>query len=224
MPALPSYIPARNGDFVTWLDNFSALISATPGTYGLSSGDASAIASVDAAVDAAYGLISSPSTKTATTVQAWNAERAGSMGTIRPYAQMIANNAGVSTSAKIAVGVNPRTSVPIPITAPTTAPALVSVSTSTAGTILRFRDATSSPSVKAKPYGVTQLQLFGMTSATAITDPAELTFIQVLTKTPLTQAMPSGSAGKTAYFAARWQTRTGLLGPWSPIISCIVAG
>ena len=78
----------------------------------------------------------------------------------RPYAVTVSNNAGVSPSNKTALGVNPKTSTPVPITTPTTAPALTAVSTSTAGTIIRYRDASASPSVKSKPYGVVQMQLF----------------------------------------------------------------
>jgi hypothetical protein len=32
-----------------------------------------------------------------------------------------------------------------------------------------------------------------------------------------------GTAGKNIYIAARWQTKKGLLGPWSPIISYVSA-
>lgn len=223
MPQLPPYIPAKNAAFVAWLANFSALITASPATYGLASGDATTIAGINTTVAADYALITSGATKTAVTVQQFNTEKVNALATIRPYALQISTNAGVSSANKVAVGVNPRTSVPTPITTPTTAPALTAQSTSTAGTILRYRDATASPSVKSKPYGVTQMQLYGMTSATAITDPSLLPFLAVVTKSPLTITLPSGSAGKTAYFAARWQTRKGLLGPWSAIISYIVA-
>lgn len=224
MPALAPYIPAKNANFVGWLNNFSSLITASPSTYGLLAADATTIASQATAIAAAYALISSPSTKTAATVSAFNTGKVNALAIIRPYAVTISLNAGVSPSAKTAVGVNPRTSVPLPITAPTTAPALTLVATSSAGTIIRYRDATSSPSVKAKPYGVTQLQLYAMISATPVTDPTALAFAELVTKSPLTFAFGSTAAGKTAYFAARWSTRKGLVGPWSSIVSMTVAG
>ena len=52
------------------------------------------------------------------TVQAKNTERVMVLATCRPYAQAISLNAGVTAGNKIALGVNPRTSVPQPITAP----------------------------------------------------------------------------------------------------------
>lgn len=224
MPALAPYIPAKDADFTAWLANFSTLITASPGTYGLASGDATTIASENAGWAAAYALVTSPSTKTAATVAAKNTEKITVLATIRPYAQQISLNAGVSASAKTAVGVNPRTSTPTPITAPTTAPVLTAQSTSTAGTIIRYRDATASPSVKAKPYGVIAIQLWGKASATPITDPTQLDFLGPATKSPIQLALGSSAAGMIGYFAGRWVTRTGLVGPWSTIINYHVAG
>jgi hypothetical protein len=224
MPSLPSYIPAKEANLNSWLLNFSALLTAAPSTYGLSPTDASNVAADVATWTAAYSPILSPSTKTAAAVSAKNSAKVAILAQIRPYAQQISLNAGVTTSAKTAIGVNPRTSVPVPITAPTTSPVLTAQSTSTAGTIIRYRDATASPSVKSKPYGVISVQLWAKSSTTPITDPTLLLFIESATKSPLTAVMGSGAAGTTVYFAARWQTRKGLVGPWSPIISYVVAG
>lgn len=224
MPSLPPYIPARNANLVAWMANFATLLTASPGTYGLVAADASLVAAQNTAIAAGYAIITSPSTKTAATVSAFNTEKVNALAVFRPYAQTISLNAGVSSSAKTAIGVNPRTSVPLPITTPTTNPILSPISTSTAGTILRYRDSVASPSVKSKPYGVIGVQIFGETSATAITDPTTLTYLQTLGKSPWTQVLGAPAAGKTAYFAARYITRKGLVGPWSPIVSYVVAG
>jgi hypothetical protein len=224
MPSVAPYIPSRNAAFVAWLANFSTLITASPATYGLMAGDATTIAAQKTAINAAYALITSPSTKTAATVSAYNTAKVIALAVARPYAQTISLNAGVSSANKTALGVNPRTSTPTPITAPTTAPALTNVSTSTAGTIIRYRDATASPSVKAKPFGVIGLQLFATGSTTPITDPALLPLVATVTKSPFQVTLGSAFAGQHGYFAARWITRKGLVGPWSNILNVIVAG
>jgi hypothetical protein len=224
MPFPAPYIPPRNANFVAWLANFATLIAASPATYGLVSGDATVISAQNTALAAAYALITSPSTKTAATVSAFNTEKVNALAVARPYAVTISLNAGVSSANKIALGINPRTAVPTPVTAPTTTPVLTAQSTSTAGTIIRYRDATASPSVKSKPAGVTAIEMYGLASTTAVTDPTTLLFLGVQTKSPYTQAMGSGAAGKTVYFSARWVTRKGLVGPWAPIISYVVAG
>lgn len=222
MPALPSYIPPRNADLLAWSLNFSALITASPATYGLVSGDATAIAAQYAALAAAYALITSPSTKTKATVSAFNTQKIDALALFRPYAQTISLNAGVASADKTALGVNPRTSVPLPITAPTTFPVVSIQSASTAGLIMRYRDNTASPSVKAKPYGVVGVLIFAKASATVITDPTALTYNSTQPKAPFTLSLPNTS-GEVVYVAARWITKKGLVGPWSSIVSYISA-
>lgn len=218
MPALPPYIPAKNADFVAWLANFSTLITASPATYALLAGDATVIAGQNTAIAAAYALITSPATKTKATVAAYNTAKVNALAIVRPYAQTISLNAGVSPTNKTAVGVNPRTSTPTPITAPTTTPVITIDSAFTGGLITRYRDSMASPSVKSKPYGVVQAQFFAEASTTAVTDPTLLPYQSVQTKSPFTLSLP-GTAGKTIYVASRWITRSGLLGPWSPIVA-----
>lgn len=222
MPALPPYIPAKDGAYDSWAANFSTLITADPPSYGLTTSDASNIAAAYASWLAAYTLVLSPSTKTAAVVAAKDTARVTSLRIFRPYAQSIANNAGVTPANKTAVGVNPRTSTPIPITAPTTNPVLTSATGMSLQSVVRYRDSIASPSVKSKPYGVIQCQVWGALSATPIADPAALALLGIATKSPFIQNWPAGSGGKTAYLAARWITRKGLVGPWSPIIAVTV--
>ena len=223
MPALPPYIPAKDAMFNHWLVNFSGLITANPPLYGLTPSDATAIAAPTATWVAAYALVTSPTTKTASSVQAKNVARVNANAIARPYAQQISLNQGVSPDNKIALGLNPRTPTPTPITTPTTHPVLTIVSAPPLQHIVRYVDQMASPSVKSKPYGVIQLQIFGQVSATPITDPTTLPLLQVSTKSPFLQSWPSGASGMRAYYAARWATRKGLVGPWSPIVSFIVA-
>jgi hypothetical protein len=220
---MASYIPPKDANFSTWLANFSTLITASPTTYGLLASDAVVIAAQNTAWAAAYALAISPSTRTPTTVQAKDVARINALATVRPYAQLISNNAGVSSSNKTALGINPRTNGPTPITAPTTNPNLTIQSASVLTHVLRYRDSAASPTVKAKPAGAIALQLYAKASATPITDPAALDFRGPITKSPLQVAWDSGDAGKVGYYSARWVTRTGLVGPWSAIASMTIA-
>jgi hypothetical protein len=222
MPALAPYIPAKDAAFDAWANNFSALATATPATYGLSAGIAATIAVAYALWAAAYALVTSPSTKTKTTVSEKNTQRVNLLAIMRPISQQVANNAGVASSDKTAIGVNPRTSTPNPITAPTSLPILAFASANPLQTHLRYSDSVAGPAVKSKPYGVVAVQFYGQTSATAITDPTLLPLKATITKSPLTLAWGSGDVGKTAYVAARYITRKGLVGPWSAIMTFAV--
>ena len=223
MPALPPYIPAPDGAFQSWLLNFSTLLTANPMSFGQTSGVAASVAMAYSDWYAAYTLSQPGPTRTAATVAAKNTARIAAQSTVRPVAQQISLNPGVSSGNKIAIGVNPRTSTPAPITAPGTNPILSITAALPLQHIIRYRDSTASPSVKSKPYGVQQIQLSGETSSTPITDPTTLPLLQLTTKSPFSQSWPSGVAGVRAYYAARWVTAKGLVGPWSPIASFIVA-
>lgn len=222
MPAVAPYIPPKDSALNLWLLNFSSLISASPPTYGLTSTDASNIANAVAAWTAAYTPVTSASTKTAMAVGAKNTAKVNTLNVIRPYAQVIAKNPGVTSANKIALGLNPQTSTPTPITPPTSNPVLTVQSASNLSIILRYRDSAASPSVKSKPYGVKSLQLFGLVSATPVTDPTTMLLRATATKSPLTDMFSSGDAGKQVYYAARWAIQKGQYSPWSPIINFTV--
>jgi hypothetical protein len=218
------YIPNKDADFANWIDNFSAMITASPTTYGLVASDAVVIAAVTAAWDTDYALAINPSTRTPTTVQQKNISKVGALATCRPYAQLIANNAGVSSSNKIALGLNPRTNPPTPVTAPTTLPVLSVSSAINQALVVRYRDSLASPSVKSKPAGAVAMEFRTQTSATAITDPNLIAYDGLKTKSPFTAVYAPGDVGKTAYLVGRWVTRTGLVGPWGSIINFVVPG
>ena len=73
-----------------------------------------------------------------------------------------------------------------------------------------------------KPYGVTQCQIFGMASATPVTDQSTLPMVATPTKSPFILNLNAADVGKQFYVAARWAIRSGQFGPWSPIIQFTV--
>lgn len=215
------YIPTRDADLDDWATNFTTRLTASPGTYGLIAADATAVASVVTTWHTAYLVAIAPSTRTPVTVQAKDAARIGMLDVIRPYAVGISLNAGVLAADKIAIGVNPRTTGPTPVPAPSTLPVISLISAQHLLHLLRYRDQDAPSTSRRKPANVTQIQIYGAVSATVISDPTTLPLRTIATKVPVTIAWDSADVGKTAYYAARWQTRTGLVGPWS-VISAIV--
>ncbi len=224
MPAVAPYIPPRDADLNNWLANFSSLITAAPAMYGLMSSDAVTIAAAVASWSVAYGLVTSASTKTAQTVQAKNIARVTVLNVCRPYAQTIALNAGVSADNKIALGLNPKTSTPSPIVAPTSSPVLTFQSASNLSVVLRYRDSAAGVSVKGKPYGVKSIRVYGMASATPITNPLLLPLVNTFTKSPFLLSLTGATPGQQFYCAAQWAVQTGKLSPWSPVINFTVVG
>lgn len=217
------YIPTRDADLADWAANFSTKASAAPGTYGLIAADATAIAAAVATFQTAFMVAIAPATRTPVSVAAKDVAKIGMLDVVRPYAVQISMNAGVLPSDKIAIGVNPRTSGLTPVTAPTSAPVLSLIGATFLQHLLRYRDESAPSTSRAKPTNVTQLQLFGAVSATVVSDPSTLPLLGVFTKVPVTVTWDASARAKTAYYAARWQTRTGLVGPWSDVVPIVVA-
>lgn len=224
MPAIAPYIPTKQALLATWLTNFSTLITASPAAYGLLASDAVTIAGAVNAFIAAYNVISSPTTKTKSSVSTKNSAQVTCLQIVRPYAQQISNNPGVTSANKIALGLNPKTSTPSPISAPASNPVLAILSQNPGLVNLTYRDSLTSPTSKAKPYGVKSCQLYGMPSATPVTNPTTLVQLATMTKSPFQFQFPVGyTKGLTWYFAGVWQIQKGLQSPFSPIITVVAS-
>lgn len=230
MAASASYIPPKDADFQSWLLNFSTQLTASPATYGLVAANAVTVAAAYAAWNAAYllgggtyHLPVNPATKTPETTQAKADARISAESVVRPFAQLISRNAGVLASDKIAIGVNPRTTVPTPIPAPTSFPILSLVGATPWQHTLGSKDS-AAVTGKAKPFGALQLELRCTASATPIVDPEALAFVGLYTKAPFAVNFDVSDVGKQAYYSGRWITRTGLAGPFSAIVNFTVAG
>lgn len=225
MAAVAPYIPVTDSGYDSWLLNFSTLITATPPLYGLTAGQALIIANSYASWHAAYLPMLSPSTKTAAAVALKVSAKVNSQAIVRPFAQQIALSPGVSSGDKVALGLNPRTSMPAPITPPDSNPVLTVQSAGALSMIMRYRDSSGSVKVKAKPYGVTRCRLrvaYSATIALRISNPELAAFFADLTKSPTTLVFDSSVGGQVATFWAQWVTRTGGVSPWSPAVSFTV--
>jgi hypothetical protein len=224
MGLVPSrgYIPATDGDFDTWIENFSSTLTANPTGYGLTAGDATAVAATTAAWHTAYLAATAGGTRGPATIAAKNTSRASALIIVRPYAVTISQNQGISDMMKTAIGVTVRKVTPTPIGAPTTFPILSVIAATPLQFTMRASDQ-NSPDLRSKPFGAIGLQMFVTVSTTPITDPTILDFYANLTRQPMAIDFNSADAGKTAYIAARWYTKTGLVGPWSAIHQFTVA-
>ena len=90
-----SYLPAREAELGQWVTNFSTLISASPGTYGLVAGDASTIATYSSAFTSALAVVNNPATKTRATVAAKDGAKAAMLDIVRAYAMQVRNKRAV---------------------------------------------------------------------------------------------------------------------------------
>jgi hypothetical protein len=212
-----SYIPTKDLAFEAWDLNWSTLLTANPALYGVTAADATNQTALYTAWHTQYLLATNPSTKTKTVVAAKNAARANATAGIRPLAQAITLNNGVSNANKLALGLNLHGSTgPTPIPAPSSFPQLALVAATPGELTFKYTDSSDGVS-RSKPAGVLSGLLFALASTTPITNPADLVFRGLFTKQPFAVDTSVFGPAKTVYVAAQWATRTGLEGPWSNI-------
>ena len=223
MAALPAYIPSRDSKLDLWANNFQTLIAANPALYGLMAADAVIITAAYDALARSVLARHVAEHENRDDRQRQKHARVTMLGIIRPYAINISLNAGVASGDKTASGSTPGPALPArshrrrPTPCSTCRAQYLSA-------YVRYRDSAATPSVKAKPYGVVQCQIFGKSSAAAITDPTTLPLLTTATKSPVVLNLSGQTVGQQLYLAARWVLKTGGFSPWSPIINFTVVG
>ncbi len=78
------------------------------------------------------------------------------------------------------------------------------------------------PTRKAKPAGVMGAEVWVKVGDPAPTDPSELTFLSLDTRTPYTADYAGGDANKVAHYMLRWVNTRGEKGPWSETASATI--
>ncbi len=215
-------MPDAQADFDLWLMNFSTLIAAEPARYGLAQADAVIVAEVYAEWSAAYRPVTTNWEKTKASVAAKNAAREMAEATIRPCAQIIANDENVSVADKIVLRLNPRTSHRTAIKPPHTCPSLSVMPVGNLLLKLTYENTCEGRPKRAKPPGVTHCQIFAGVSARPVTDHTKLPLRTLATKSPFQLQFDPHEGNQTCYFAARWGVQTGGVSPWSRIVSFTV--
>lgn len=216
------WIPSTDLELGGFADTFVAGITADPSAYGLVAGDASALQVYVTAYDNAFSLSNDPATRTPVTISAKDDAKNALKPQLRRLGNLIQANPAVSNDDKIAIGLTVRDTIPTPVSAPTSFP-LISILNATPFNHNIAVNDSDTPTTKAKPAAAIALEWHAKASATPITDPELIEYAGLETVSPFQMTWSAGDVGKTAYYAARWITRTGLVGPWSDIASMTIA-
>lgn len=218
-----SYIPSRDGLLTTWSNNFSTLISATPTAYGLVAGDATAYAALNTAYINAYALALNSPTRGPSSIVTKDTAKANVIARARQLADIIQANPAVTDTQKQDLGLTVRKTNRTPTPAPTTSPQLSIIAATPLQHTLRMVDQLT-PSARLKPFGAIELALLVYIGTVPPVPGASPTFQQGFTKNPIGVNFSGADVGKTAYYVGNWKTRTGLLGPISNMVSCVIVG
>lgn len=218
------WVPSADADLDAFAVNFEAKITASPTTYGLVAGDATAFNTVADDFATKLALATDPGTKTSVTVASKNTARAVLVANLRSLARRVQAHSTITAAQLTDLGLPVRDTVATPIPVPSSKPILAVMSHGPQLHNVRFADE-GSPTSRRKPAGASGLQVFytAGTPAVAITDPEEAQFEGVFTKADFVVSYDAGDIGKTATIRARWMNRKGEVGPLSDPITATIA-
>lgn len=224
---MPDYIPTTWPQKWTWMNNFLAELDTattnytTPflgvdyNTLGLAF---DGIANVYFSAD---NLARTPSTRTALTIRARDEAWVAAEAEARKMAQLIQSSEGITDQVRENFAITVLKKIRTPVPPPTSNP-ILGLRRQGIGTVkLEYTDA-EAPVGKAKPPGVTGVQIWGRPPAGS----EEL--MGTFTKSPQQIATTRFVSGTLVVYRARYVTRSGpagvgQLGPWSPDLALITS-
>lgn len=212
------YIPKTQAAKLAWLVNFATVLATAYAAYGVTSGEASQITALVRDCSDAYTTATAPETRTKPTVAALTTAFATAIVFARPIAQRIAVNSNISPEQKVTVGVNPRTSMPSPIPAPTIAPTLGTLSAIPGQLTIAATNPVSGK--RGKPEGTVATEIATSIGTAFTADPTEAKSQGQFTRGRINLAIAPEASGMKVSVFARYRTRSGpggnaQVGPWS---------
>lgn len=218
---MPDYIPASDTDFNSWSTNFVTYTAANLAALGLVAADLTPITMAQAVWGPSLsGHVTAKAAAQAAT-QSKDEARAAFVAAIRPLVRRLQASPLVNDAERAALGITVP-SEPAPIGPPTTYPIVSVEQGNRLQHTLRFVDS-ATPLRRAKPAGVTGVQIWNKIGGEPPANETELRFVAVDTRTPATLDFPISDGGKTVYYWLRWVSPTGEVGPWSEPCSATVA-
>lgn len=218
---MPTYLPSREADLVTWSANMSTLINADPTSYGLTLTQASDYAALQTAYANAYTTANNDSTRTTPAIVAKNNAKQALIVSTRQLVDIIQAYPGTTDQMRADLQITIRDTEPTPIDPPTTPPSISVVSRYDRTVTLRIFDGTN-PTSRAKPENVQGAAIFSYVGDDAPTTNEQWKFEHQATRNPVTITFPeSVPHGSRVWFTAYWYIAKGDSSPaLYPPISC----
>ena len=216
------YIPAPDGDFNAWQDNFVTYATANAAALGLDPlVDIPPLAAAQTTWTTDYAANTAAQAAAQAARQAKGAARSAFEAVVRPLVGVLQASAAVDDTERKALGITVPDTTPTPVGPPTTRP-LVTVDTAQRlQHTIAFQDELT-PTSKAKPAGVRGAQIWVKIGDPPPVDPNELTFLATDTRTPYVTDFDGADGNKVAHYMLRWESTRGETGPWSETASATI--
>lgn len=217
---LGDFIPATDLGLRQWATNYVALVTATPGAYGLVAADATAAGTAATQYATALTLSSDPNTRTAVTVQAKDTARNQLVTLVRSQVTRVQAYPPLTPAQAQSLGITVRSTIRTQVPPPSTRPILAITKTEGGVMTLRVSDELA-PDSRKMPPGVIGVQVFAQTGSVPPISTRACEFLGMFGRGVIALDVSSYDVGDTVYLLARWQNRRGQTGPQSVVVSQI---
>ncbi len=215
------YIPAPDVEFNAWQLNFVTYANANLIGLGLVAGDMTPITTAQAPWNTNYAAHTAAQSAALGARAIKQGSRAAYEAVIRPLVRRLQASSAVSDPERAALGITIPDPLGTPVTPPTTRPvALIECGQRLRHVVSFFDELT--PTRRAKPPGVIGAEIWVKVGGPPPTDPSELEFLAMDTRTPYLAEYEGAQGGQTAHYMLRWVNSRGQKGPWSETASATI--
>lgn len=220
---MADYIPAADAEFNAWQTNFVDYADSHLAELGLTVADLEPILTAQTDWETAFPAHVSAVASAESARAEKDAARAGYVTLVRALVRRLQASPTMDDAERAALGITVPGMNPSPAGPPTTAPISSIECSGRLRHILSYVDQTT-PTRKAKPLGVLGAEIWGTVAETPPTDPSQLSFRGLSTRSTYTVEYGGADAGKVAYYWVRWVNNTGQKGPWGEPVYATING
>lgn len=216
-------MPNADADLGPWATQLAAGCTTHATALGLTTGETAAL--TDAAEDwnTAYPAHLTAQSAADSAKAAKDAARVAFATLARAVNAKIQANPAVNADLKTEIGVPVHDDTPTRVPVPTTRPLLGVDTSERLQHKLTYRDE-ATPTQRAKPPGVREIEIWAKIGAPAPAGPSECAFIGTSSKQSLLITHKDADAGKPVHYIGRWKNTRAETGPWSETVVATIGG
>jgi hypothetical protein len=218
---MADFLPDNDAELVAWTTNFVTYASANLAALGLVAADLAPITTNQSAFGTAFTTNTAAQNAAQSAAAAKDAARAELESVLRALVRKIQANSAVTNAQRESLGLSLRGMPRTTVSAPTSHPVLTVDTSQRLRHTVAFIDSVTM--TRGKPDGILGCEIWVKIGGAPPTDPSELQFLGLDTRTPYTAEFDGDDTGKTAHYMGRWVSTRTEHGPWSETASATIA-
>jgi len=217
---MPDYLPRSDGEFDAWQTNLMSYVSAHLADLGLQAADVTPLTAAQTVWSSVRSAHVAAQAAAESARQNKDDGRSAYEALIRPLVRRLQASPAVDDGERQAMGLTVADRTPTAVGPPLSRPVATVDASERLRHTIRFADE-AAPTSRAKPAGVLGCEVWVKIGA-GPTDPSELTFLGLDTRSPYVAEFDGVHAGQIAHYMLRWVNGHGEKGPWSQTVSATI--